>query len=263
MRINEQIKELRKRDKLTQDELAANELLCCNRQKIADWERGKSTPSADDIIALSKIFNVSTDYLLGLTDHPTTNRDIRFVCDYTGLSEKSIDELHTLLEITEYIDLSRKLKSAWIHESIRGYNSVLNYFIENGFFRIIIGLATDYYQGMNLSIEMCSELIPMLIELNELNRDKDRTDIHRFDILHLEEILNNRKEIRLHYYEAQDIIRKFFRNYDKATIEKYNEVTEEYDTVLYEYEKLIEELYGQRLETIEDGEQNGDNQTAQ
>lgn len=91
MRINETVKELRTRDNMTQTELA--EKLNCNRQKIADWERGKTTPAADDIILLAKIFNVSADYLLGITRVKTDDRDLRFVCDYTGLDEESVQRL--------------------------------------------------------------------------------------------------------------------------------------------------------------------------
>lgn len=91
MSVNEIIKKLRTERGLTQNDLAA--MMNCNRQKIADWERGKSTPSADDLILLSKKFNVSADYLLGLTDVTATDKDIKFICDYTGLSEKAVDVL--------------------------------------------------------------------------------------------------------------------------------------------------------------------------
>lgn len=93
MSVNEIIKKLRTERGLTQNDLAA--MMNCNRQKIADWERGKSTPSADDLILLSKKLSVSADYLLGLSDTPTTDKDLQFICDYTGLSEKSITLLHS------------------------------------------------------------------------------------------------------------------------------------------------------------------------
>ena len=38
---------------------------------FADWESGRSKPTADRIVTIAKYFNVSTDYLLGLTDNPT------------------------------------------------------------------------------------------------------------------------------------------------------------------------------------------------
>ena len=92
MSVNETIKRLRTERKLTQNDLA--ELMNCNRQKIADLERGKSTPSANDLILLSKIFNVSADYLLGLSDTPTTDKDVQFICEYTGLKADTIENLN-------------------------------------------------------------------------------------------------------------------------------------------------------------------------
>lgn len=91
MSVNETIKRLRTERKLTQNDLA--ELMNCNRQKIADLERGKSTPSANDLILLSKIFNVSADFLLGLSDTPTTDKDVQFICEYTGLKAETIENL--------------------------------------------------------------------------------------------------------------------------------------------------------------------------
>lgn len=87
--IGKKIKELRKKNNLSQDKLG--ELVACNRQKIADWERNKSEPKIEYIIKLSKVFNVSSDYLLGLSEVPNQlNTDdekaLRVSCDYTGLS---------------------------------------------------------------------------------------------------------------------------------------------------------------------------------
>lgn len=89
--FNERLKELRLKSGLNQIELA--ERLGCNRQKIADMERGKTAPNVEVLIKLSKIFKTSTDYLLGVSDVISTNVDIRKVCDYTGLSEKAIKRL--------------------------------------------------------------------------------------------------------------------------------------------------------------------------
>lgn len=92
MRIADTIKQLRTNSGYTQNQLA--EKLNCNRQKIADWERGKSLPAADDLVLLSKTFQVSTDYLLGIAEIKTTDKDVQFVHKYTGLSEESIAALH-------------------------------------------------------------------------------------------------------------------------------------------------------------------------
>lgn len=63
--IGKIIKELRTNQKLTQKELA--ESLNLTPKMVSFYELGQRTPPSDIIIKLSKIFNVSTDYLLGVT----------------------------------------------------------------------------------------------------------------------------------------------------------------------------------------------------
>lgn len=39
-----------------------------NNKSLSNWEKGVSSPSLPDLVALSKIYNVSTDYLLGTSN---------------------------------------------------------------------------------------------------------------------------------------------------------------------------------------------------
>lgn len=64
--FGERLKQLRKASNMTQDELG--EKMYCDRYRIMDLERGKSGPTIDDIVKLCNVFDVSADYLLGLTD---------------------------------------------------------------------------------------------------------------------------------------------------------------------------------------------------
>ena len=64
MNIGKLIKELRIEMKITQTELAKK--LNTTQDTISLWELGKSYPDIFSLIKLSQIFNVSTDYLLGL-----------------------------------------------------------------------------------------------------------------------------------------------------------------------------------------------------
>lgn len=55
--------ELRKKNALTQDELAAK--LSVTRQAVSRWESGETTPNPETLKLLSKLFNVSINTLLG------------------------------------------------------------------------------------------------------------------------------------------------------------------------------------------------------
>lgn len=62
MTLGEKIQQLRKTIDLSQEQLA--EQLNVSRQAVSKWELGESLPDINKIIQLSKLFQVSTDYLL-------------------------------------------------------------------------------------------------------------------------------------------------------------------------------------------------------
>ena len=64
--IGSKITKLRKDLNLTQLELA--EKIYVTPQAVSKWEKGKSVPSIDVLIELTKLFNISIDYLLDNTE---------------------------------------------------------------------------------------------------------------------------------------------------------------------------------------------------
>ncbi len=67
--FGERLKELRCSKKMTQVELA--ELLGVTKTQISDLENAKTTTSFEKLVFLCEYFEVSADYLLGLSDTPT------------------------------------------------------------------------------------------------------------------------------------------------------------------------------------------------
>ena len=63
--FGEILKELRTDRKLTQPQLA--EAIGVSKGMISVWETGTCEPTASNIIKLAKFFDVTTDYLLGLS----------------------------------------------------------------------------------------------------------------------------------------------------------------------------------------------------
>ncbi len=64
--FHKRLKELREEMGFSQEKLAKK--LGYTQTCITKWESGQRNPSLDDLMALAKFFNVTTDYLLGLTD---------------------------------------------------------------------------------------------------------------------------------------------------------------------------------------------------
>jgi len=87
MTLYEKIIKLRKAVGLSQEALA--EKLNVSRQAVSRWESGTASPDASNILQLSKLFGVSTDYLLN--------------DDY-----ESDDDLPPVKEKTEYFEIKIK-----------------------------------------------------------------------------------------------------------------------------------------------------------
>lgn len=85
--IAERIKTLRENCNLSQTQLATK--LGITRASVNAWEMGISIPSTQYIVELSRIFKVSTDYLLCVSN--------KNALDVDGLTEDDISIVYQLI----------------------------------------------------------------------------------------------------------------------------------------------------------------------
>jgi len=111
MNFNVRLKQLRQKNKLTQSELA--DILGLKPTAISNYESQRNEPSFDKLLALSKYFDVSCDYLLGVTDA------------YLPIGGEVLDR-----DIVEFFDLYQQLTPENIVE-IKSYVKYLLYKQEN------------------------------------------------------------------------------------------------------------------------------------
>ena len=64
--MGNRIKWLRNEKGIGQNQLAKD--LCVSNASISYWETGKQQPSAEAVFKLAQYFNVSADFILGLTE---------------------------------------------------------------------------------------------------------------------------------------------------------------------------------------------------
>lgn len=84
MKLSDKIIKLRKANGWSQEDLA--EKLNVSRQAISRWENGSALPDANNILQLSKLFHVTSDYLLN--DDYSSDNDI-----------PCVKEVHEILDI--------------------------------------------------------------------------------------------------------------------------------------------------------------------
>lgn len=70
MTFGQRLKEFRKKEGYTQQDLA--ELIGVSTQAISKWETDTGMPDISQIVPLSRVFNISTDILLGVVDENDT-----------------------------------------------------------------------------------------------------------------------------------------------------------------------------------------------
>ena len=85
--VADRIKRLREQYGITQSELAKQ--LGITRSSVNAWEMGISTPSTQYIVELASIFDVSTDFLLGVENTVSIN--------VSGLSDKDIELINSMV----------------------------------------------------------------------------------------------------------------------------------------------------------------------
>lgn len=85
--LSDMIKSLREDAGFSQSQLAKK--LDVTRSSVNAWEMGLSTPTTHYIVELSKLFHVSTDYILGLDKTRTIILD--------GYTEEQIELLYKLI----------------------------------------------------------------------------------------------------------------------------------------------------------------------
>lgn len=97
MILADKIIELRKKAGWSQEELA--EQLQVSRQSVSKWEGAQSVPDLERILQMSRIFGVTTDYLL---------KDELGEAEYAGDTEKTVLRRVTMEEASEYLSLKKK-----------------------------------------------------------------------------------------------------------------------------------------------------------
>ncbi|MBQ7999922.1 MAG: helix-turn-helix transcriptional regulator [Ruminococcus sp.] len=99
--IGERLQELRKDHGMSQEELA--KILGVSHYTVSSYECNRSDPDDKSKVIIAKLFDVSVDYLLGLTDEPVSyNREQRVLCLPHDFSEEDFSEIENYIKYIKY-----------------------------------------------------------------------------------------------------------------------------------------------------------------
>lgn len=177
LKIGNRIKTLRESNGLTQLDLS--KALNVKRQTVAQWENGERDLKTGYIIALANLFNVTTDYLLCVSDNASYD---------TGGIGKELN----------LSDLSISVLKSYPRNGLYGANIILNFILEDDRFKLLLHELSlmisayitkpdcdDWIVSKYRATETFNNILKNLIEryyntimekMNKLKTDKEREE---------------------------------------------------------------------------------------
>ena len=160
--LKEGLKRARKEAGLTQADLA--EKMGVHIKTVMNWEQGIAEPPLGTLMDLTELYHCDLDYLTGRLDQKT--HDLQFIHDQTGLSEKAIEKLQSLVTVPDWDQREKDLRESApeipeekIHESImrereryetsikRDYPEIISLLIEDLNSEYLLSLITRRVKG--------------------------------------------------------------------------------------------------------------------
>lgn len=214
-----------------QKELAAH--LGVPDNTISYFCSGKRVPNAEQIIEISKYLGVSSDYILGLTDNLTTDKDLDDISKYTGLNEITLGYIK-LIEKEGYISTLNTLLTSFnmitILENIDNALKVVDNFSND----------TDMINDIfNEFIDDITNSLFMKVTLS----DKQNILIHLYTVCQL----RYKDKVDYYHYKCQKALDEAMQTHEMKL----------YDTVIKEMANRIYKMYLKYCEEVPDnGEHN-------
>lgn len=83
--------QIKKSEGLSHDEISRQ--IGVSSGVLSEWMSDNKTASIENLAKLSRYFSVTSDYLLGLSEAKTADKDVQIACKTTGLSADAIESL--------------------------------------------------------------------------------------------------------------------------------------------------------------------------
>lgn len=231
----QKLKMLRERKKLSLKKTAED--LGVTAQSLSLYENGMRTINIDLLRKVAQYFEVSSDYLIGLSDVATTDTELKAVCDYTGLDERAVGRLRQFNVRSSEKEYARQFPKT----TDECYKHCINIFIG------------DYLDEFLTEIlDNGIDLFYLDKELEKLNKqlDDEFDGDETFSSSILEKIDTIEEKADFCRYQTERSIRKLVKLY----IEQVN-----WGFMLINGNKQLLEKYNQK--NVEEATDNGEHQT--
>lgn len=155
--LGQRLYECREKTGMKQADVAR--ALNVQRQQISYYENDSRQPDLDRLKELARLYGVSTDYLLGMTDVSSSDLEIKEVCNYTGLSENAVAVLHcnaayrkkfgTVPEEIAFDTIEKTTEYPYVNLSLLDATNIL---IEHGYETMFFEMLLNYIYSNDLEL---------------------------------------------------------------------------------------------------------------
>ena len=223
--VLERLRELIDSSGKTRDEIA--KAIECDTSTITKHYNGNRQVAPEFIIKYAQFFGVSSDYLLGLSNAESTDKDIQFISKYTGLSDEAIEALNRFYKcaVSDYDEFDET--DSILLTAI----DTLNRLVENNTIHFLSAYINEYYT--------CTKQIKEHSKL-EYEKLKNNTKPTAQEVLHQQETENKRD---LAMFRAQELINRFIKRLCKDDLNEIEEYNEKYYSLKYQQlQDLVKEI---------------------
>lgn len=225
------LKQLIENSGKTRKEIA--EQLKCDTSTITKHYNGDRDITTDFLIKYANLFDVSADYLLGLSDTATTDKDIQFICKYTGLSERAI-------EVLSIYNNNKRIKNQLI--------PIIDKLLKSHKLPFICGCIDDFSEAIEQKNNVLDCLMTEDLRLSENNEDKE-------NVIEQYKKLTDKADLSL--FRLQETITDFTKICCWNTLKEVYKKEDIFNDVINNYISEEENVFVNYLEV--DGENNGNN----
>ncbi|MCD8120810.1 MAG: helix-turn-helix domain-containing protein [Clostridiales bacterium] len=110
-----------------------------SRISLGYYEKGERKPDIEMVSRMADYFNVSADYLIGISDVKVRNESIQFIHDKTGLSEKAINSLCKINRMNKWFPNTQ-------NDKLDAINLILSDEHEPTSFSSLLDILAGYFQ---------------------------------------------------------------------------------------------------------------------
>ena len=200
------------------------------RQTIAQYMSGLSKPDTERLTVLCKALDVSADYLLGLSNENTENKNLQEICNYTGLSKEFVTYVAGLPE--NRLGISKKFRKEYLYRVLAPTKV-----------HLVAVLLESFDTDVKYARKKLEEAFPEIDKIHFWTETDSSGESHRFadgaNLKLLEQVGARHNKIKYQRFEISEKILSMFDQFVSFNeyCDRYEEFEERYARTLFEREQ--------------------------